>query len=128
METAVGERSQDDVQRWTTKRKDTLVLSLLKGETNMKEAALQHSLRVAELEDWKERFLLAAESSAEGRRGPIIVSAVSLLLCCHTTPKPTLEVYGEARLLDADHRSHGGPPLGTELHCGASGRAQEVFC
>jgi len=38
VETAVGERNQEDVQRWTTKRKAALILGLLKGETNIQEA------------------------------------------------------------------------------------------
>ena len=67
METAVGERNQEDVQRWTTKRKATLVLSILKGETSIQEAARQHGLTVAELEDWKERFVLAAENALRAR-------------------------------------------------------------
>ena len=67
METAVGERNQEDVQRWTTKRKAALVLSLLKGETSIQEAARQHGLTVAELEEWKERFLLAAENALRAR-------------------------------------------------------------
>lgn len=67
METAVGERSQEEVQRWTTKRKAALILSLLKGETSIQEAARQHGLTVAELEDWKERFLLAAENALRAR-------------------------------------------------------------
>ncbi len=54
METAVGERNQEDVQRWTTKRKAALVLSLLKGETSIQEAARQH-------------FLLAAENALRAR-------------------------------------------------------------
>jgi transposase-like protein len=67
METAVGERSQEEVQRWTTKRKADLVLSLIKGETSIQEAARQHGLTVAELEEWKERFLLAAENALRAR-------------------------------------------------------------
>ena len=67
METAVGERNQDGLQRWTTKRKAALVLSLLKGETSIQEAAQQHCLTVAELEEWKERFLLAAENALRAR-------------------------------------------------------------
>ena len=43
--------------------KGALVLSLLKGETSIEEAARQHGLTVAELEDWKERFLLTAENA-----------------------------------------------------------------
>jgi hypothetical protein len=54
--TAVEEQGKDDVQRWTTKRKAALVLSIVKGETSIQEAARQHGLTVAEIEDWKERF------------------------------------------------------------------------
>jgi hypothetical protein len=39
------------------------VLSLLKGETSIQEAARIHGITIAELEDWKERFLLAAENA-----------------------------------------------------------------
>lgn len=67
MERAVAEQNLEDVQRWTTKRKAALVLSVLKGETSIQEAARQHGITVAELEDWKERFLLAAENALRAR-------------------------------------------------------------
>jgi len=38
----VEEQDKDDVQRWTTKRKGALVLSILKGETSIQEAARKH--------------------------------------------------------------------------------------
>jgi hypothetical protein len=44
-----------------------LVLSVLKGETSIQEAACKHGLRVAEIEDWRDRFLLGAESSLRAR-------------------------------------------------------------
>jgi len=58
---------KDDIQRWTTKRKAALVLSIIKGETSIQQAARQHGITVAELEDWKERFLLAAENALRAR-------------------------------------------------------------
>lgn len=67
METSVGEPNQEDVQRWTTKRKVTLVLSILKGETSIQEAARQHGITVAEIEEWKEKFLLGAENALRSR-------------------------------------------------------------
>jgi hypothetical protein len=33
VEKAVAEAEKEDIQRWTTKRKAALVLSILKGET-----------------------------------------------------------------------------------------------
>jgi hypothetical protein len=38
VETAVGERNQEEVQRWTTKRKAYLILILLKGGDEVAEA------------------------------------------------------------------------------------------
>ena len=45
MEKAVAEADKEDVQRWTTKRKATLVLSIFKGETSIQEAARQGGLK-----------------------------------------------------------------------------------
>lgn len=63
----MAELEKDDIQRWTTKRKAALVLSIIKGETSTQQAARQHGITVAELEDWKERFLLAAENALRAR-------------------------------------------------------------
>jgi hypothetical protein len=35
----------------------------LKGETTAAEAARRHGLKIAEVEDWRERFLLGAENA-----------------------------------------------------------------
>jgi transposase-like protein len=59
--------SQDPIERWTAKRRATLVLSILKGETSVAEAARRHSLTVAEIEDWRDRFLLGAENALRNR-------------------------------------------------------------
>lgn len=45
MQTAVGEPNQQEVQRSTTKRKAALILSVIKGETSIQEAARQHGER-----------------------------------------------------------------------------------
>jgi hypothetical protein len=50
----------EEVQRWTAKRRAALVISLLKGETTAIEAARRHGLKVAEVEEWRDRFLLGA--------------------------------------------------------------------
>jgi transposase-like protein len=67
VEKAVVELEKDDIQRWTTKRKAALVLSIIKGETSIQQAARQHGITVSELEDWKERFMLAAENALRAR-------------------------------------------------------------
>ena len=57
----------EDLQRWTAKRRVALVTSILKGETSVQEAARKHGLTVAEIEDWCDRFLLAAENALRAR-------------------------------------------------------------
>ncbi len=53
----------ESMQRWTTKRKAVLVLSILKGDISTQEAARQNGLTVAEIEQWKDRFILGAENA-----------------------------------------------------------------
>lgn len=43
------------------------VVSILKGETSVAQAARKHELTVAEIENWQERFLLAAENGLRAR-------------------------------------------------------------
>jgi transposase-like protein len=62
----VGEQ-QDDIQRWTAKRRAALIVSILRGDTSVQEAARKHGLTVAEVEEWKDRFVLAAENALRSR-------------------------------------------------------------
>jgi transposase-like protein len=48
---------EGDIQRWTAKRKAAVVLDLIRGKTTAADAARQHGLTVAELEQWKDDFL-----------------------------------------------------------------------
>ena len=58
----------EEVQRWTAKRRAALVISLLKGETTAVEAARRHGLKVTEVEQWRDRFLLGAENALCARQ------------------------------------------------------------
>ena len=55
--------ANDPIERWKAKRRAALVVSILKGETSVAEAARTHGLTVAEVEDWREKFLLGAENA-----------------------------------------------------------------
>lgn len=57
----------DPIDRWTAKRRVALVVSILKGETSVAEAARQHGLPVGEVEGWREKFLLGAENALRSR-------------------------------------------------------------
>jgi transposase-like protein len=64
---ANGRSRSEEVQRWTAKLRATLVISLLKGETTAPEAARRHWLRVAEVDEWRDRFMLGAENALRAR-------------------------------------------------------------
>lgn len=57
----------EPIERWMAKRRVALVVSILKGETSVAEAARTHGLTVAEVEDWREKFLLGAENALRSR-------------------------------------------------------------
>jgi transposase-like protein len=57
----------DKVQRWTAKRRAAVVLMILKGETSSQEVARKYGLRVAEVEEWRDRFLMGAENELRSR-------------------------------------------------------------
>lgn len=64
-----NEQANNDevLKRWTAKRRVALVLEILRGETTAPEAARRHGLTVAEIEQWKERFLGGAENALRSR-------------------------------------------------------------
>ncbi len=49
------------------KRRTALVLDILRGDTSVAEAARKHALTVAEIEEWKQRFLAGAENALRSR-------------------------------------------------------------
>jgi transposase-like protein len=62
-----AEADSRDIKRWTTKRRSALVLEILRGDTTAAEVARKHGLTVAEVEDWKERFLSGAENALRSK-------------------------------------------------------------
>ena len=63
----MSEDLPNEVQRWTAKRRAALIMSILRGETSAPEAARSHGLTLAEVEDWKDKFLLAGENALRSR-------------------------------------------------------------
>jgi len=60
----VSEELPEEVQRWTAKRRSALIVSIIRGETSVQEAARKYGLTVAEVEDRREKFLPAAAENA----------------------------------------------------------------
>src|SRR5215467_12421030 len=63
----MADEAADTPQRWTAKRRAALVLSIVKGDTSAQTAARKLGLTVAEIEEWRERFLLGAENALRAR-------------------------------------------------------------
>ena len=63
----MADDTPESPQRWTAKRRATLIVSILKGETSAQAAARKHGLTVAEVEEWRDRFLLGAENALRAR-------------------------------------------------------------
>ena len=57
----------EPIERSTAKRRVALEVNILKGETSVAEAAPKHGLTVAEVEGWREQFLLGAENALRSR-------------------------------------------------------------
>ncbi len=57
----------EHLKRWTAKRRVALVVEILRGDTSVAEAARKHGLTVADVEDWRERFLAGAENALRSR-------------------------------------------------------------
>ena len=52
-------KDQEEVRRWTAKRKSALVLEIIQGKTTVSEASRAYDLMPSEIESWVE----------EGKRG-----------------------------------------------------------
>jgi putative transposase len=63
----MSDQSSENVKRLRTKRTKALVLAILKEETSVAEAARKHDLRIAEIKEWKDRFLSGAENPLRRR-------------------------------------------------------------
>jgi transposase-like protein len=58
---------EDSPKRWTAKRRGALVREILRGDLAVPEAARRHGLTIAEIEQWKERFLTGAENALRSK-------------------------------------------------------------
>jgi len=54
---------------WSTEEKAAIILSILRGELSMSEAARRHSVSYKTLLAWRDRFLKGGEAALRGK-GP----------------------------------------------------------
>lgn len=58
---------QEEIKRWTAKRRTHLVLSIIRGETTVEKAAREYGLKVQQVQHWYDEFLSGGENSLRSR-------------------------------------------------------------
>ncbi len=79
--------NEPEIQRWTAKRKAELVKEIIKGKTNIAEAARTHDLTPAEVERWVDDAMQGMENALKAN------------------PKDITELY--EKKLDKMHAAYG---------------------
>ena len=93
----------DEIKRWTAQRRATLVLQLLRGETNVNEAARQYDLKPSEILQWQDAFLAGGERSLKSN--------------------PNDELHEKDQKIDQLHRKIGQMTMDVEILT----KAQEIM-
>ena len=60
--TSPNASSTPEIKRWTAKRKAAVVIDIIKGNTTVAEAARAHDFTVAEIEAWRDEFVVPDKS------------------------------------------------------------------
>ena len=81
----------EDVKRWTARRKSALVLDIIQGKTTVSEAARQFDLSPSEIEDWVDQGKTGMENALRAKPEDIREQYERQL-------RDLQEAYGEAML------------------------------
>jgi len=60
-------KQENEIKRWTAKRKTQVVLDILKGKTTVAEVTRQHDLTPGEVERWVEEGIRGMENNFRAR-------------------------------------------------------------
>mgnify|MGYP003340890160 CR=1 FL=1 len=82
---------EDEVKRWTARRKSALVLEIIQGRATVAEAAREYDLTPSEIEDWVDQAKAGRENALRAKPEDIREQYESQL-------KTLQEAYGEAML------------------------------
>jgi len=82
---------EEEIKRWTAKRKSALVLEILQGKKTVAEASRQFDLPPSELEDWVDQAKAGMENALRARPEDVRQQYERQL-------KDLQEAYGEAML------------------------------
>ena len=81
----------EEIKRWTARRKSALVMEIIQGTTTVAEASRQYDLRPSEIEDWLDDAKRGMENALKARPEDIREQYDRQL-------KELQEAYGEAML------------------------------
>ena len=81
----------DEIKRWTARRKSALVLDIIQGKTTIAEAARQFDLPPSEIEEWIDQGKAGMENALRAKPEDIREQYERQL-------KDLQEAYGEAML------------------------------
>jgi len=81
----------DDIKRWTAKRKSALVLDIIQGKATVAEVSRQFDLPPAEIEDWVSQAKAGMENSLRAKPEDVREQYEREI-------KKLQEAYGEANL------------------------------
>ena len=82
---------EEEVKRWTARRKSALVLEIIQGKTTVSEAARQFDLSPSEIEAWVDQGKAGMENALKAKPEDIREQYEAQL-------KALQEAYGEAML------------------------------
>ncbi|QNM98405.1 DUF1153 domain-containing protein [Chitinimonas koreensis] len=87
----MGMKMEEDIKRWTAKRKSALVLDIIQGKTTVAEASRAYDLSPAEVENW-------VEDGKRGMENALRANPLDVREQYERQIKDLQEAYGEAML------------------------------
>jgi transposase-like protein len=90
-EMTVSTKMEEDIKRWTAKRKSALVLDIIQGKTTVAEASRAYDLSPSEVEGW-------VDDGKRGMENALRANPLDLKEQYERQIKDLQEAYGEAML------------------------------
>lgn len=87
----MGLKVEDEIKRWTAKRKSALVLEVLQGKTTVAEASRSYDLSPSEIEQW-------VDDAKRGMENALRANPQDVREQYERQLKDLQEAYGEAML------------------------------
>jgi transposase-like protein len=82
---------EDDIKRWTAKRKSALVMEIIQGKTTMAEASRSFDLPPSDIEEW-------VDDAKKGMENALRAKPLEVKEQYERQLKELQEAYGEAML------------------------------